>query len=133
MFKKIPVILLSISLLTACQTMSATEHRERIKDTEATERLTVGTVQSQVKEGMSGGDVATVLGAPNVVSTDENGQEVWIYDKISTESAVSASGHNFFGSSVAGASTQTQKTLTVIIKFDEQKKVRDIAYHASTF
>ena len=33
----------------------------------------------------------------------------------------------------AGAASTTQKTLTVIIKFDQDKKVRDFAYHASKF
>ena len=33
----------------------------------------------------------------------------------------------------AGAQSKTQRTLTVVIKFDEQKKVRDFAYHTSRF
>ena len=32
-----------------------------------------------------------------------------------------------------GAASTSQKTLTVIIKFDEAKKVRDFAYHTSSF
>ena len=31
------------------------------------------------------------------------------------------------------ASSTSQRTLTVIIKFDEEKKVRDFAYHTSRF
>jgi len=33
----------------------------------------------------------------------------------------------------AGAQSKTQKTLTVIIKYDENKSVRDFAYHSSKF
>ena len=33
----------------------------------------------------------------------------------------------------AGASSTTQRTLTIIIKFDNQGHVRDYAYHASSF
>lgn len=33
----------------------------------------------------------------------------------------------------AGATSKTQRTLTVGIKFDEQKNVRDFAYHATKF
>jgi hypothetical protein len=33
----------------------------------------------------------------------------------------------------AGASATTQKTLTVVVKFDGQGLVRDFAYHTSTF
>jgi hypothetical protein len=32
-----------------------------------------------------------------------------------------------------GAASTPQKTLTVIIKFDGAKKVRDFAYHTSSF
>jgi len=33
----------------------------------------------------------------------------------------------------AGAASTSQRTLTVIIKFDNDKKVRDFAYHTSKF
>jgi len=33
----------------------------------------------------------------------------------------------------AGAATVSQRTLTVIVKFDTDKRVRDYAYHASRF
>ena len=32
-----------------------------------------------------------------------------------------------------GAASTSQRTLTVIIKFDGAKKVRDFAYHTSSF
>ena len=46
--------------------------------------LTVGTVQGSIKIGMPASDVAALLGSPNIVTTDENRREVWIYDKISS-------------------------------------------------
>lgn len=116
--------------------------------------LTVGQVQKEIRVGMSGADVAAALGSPNVVTTDEDRRETWIYDKISTERAYSSDSGGIltliFGSgdangngggggilpgyvSGSGATSQTQKTLTVIVKFDERKKVRDFAYHGSTF
>jgi hypothetical protein len=94
--------------------------------------------------------VAQVLGAPNIVSTDELRREVWIYDKFSTDVAYSTSSGGVAalifggggdvvggaGSSAGrstGAASTSLKTLTVIIKFDEAKKVRDFAYHTSSF
>jgi hypothetical protein len=95
-----------------------------------------------------------VLGSPNIVTTDEERREVWIYDRIATSRAYSTSsggvsalvlgaaiGGNTLGgglgsagySSGAGASATTQKTLTVVVKFDGQGLVRDFAYHTSTF
>ena len=129
--------------------MTASQHRAEVEKP-AGDELTVGTVQKEIRVGMSGAEVAAVLGAPNIVSTDEERREVWIYDKISTDVAYSSSSGGLStlilggGGSVAGgvggsanrgagASSTSQKTLTVIIKFDNDKKVRDFAYHTSTF
>jgi outer membrane protein assembly factor BamE (lipoprotein component of BamABCDE complex) len=129
--------------------MTASEHRADV-ESNANDRLTVGTVQKEIRVGMTGAEVAGVLGSPNIVTTDEERREVWIYDKVSTTSAYSTSSGGIWalilggGSSVggagggnvnssAGAASSTQKTLTVIIKFDAEKKVRDFAYHTSSF
>ncbi len=113
---------------------------------QADEQLTVGTVQAEIRIGMSGGEVAEALGSPNIVSTDENRNEVWIYDKISTQYVRADANAGILaiggGSSVvggAGASgsqssgATSQRTLTIVIKFDEGKRVRDFAYHTSRF
>jgi outer membrane protein assembly factor BamE (lipoprotein component of BamABCDE complex) len=150
----LPLVALVASLAVAgCQ--SAQQHAQDVEAANAdANRLTVGTVQREIRVGMSGGDVASVLGSPNIVTTDEQRREVWIYDRISTSRAYSTSsggvsalilgavigggaGGGGLGtagySSGAGASATTQKTLTVVIKFDEQGLVRDFAYHTSTF
>lgn len=121
--------------LSGC--MTAAEHRAGVQD-DSSERLTVGTVQREIRVGMSGAQVIEVLGSPNIVSTDEKRREVWVYDKISTDRVESRSfgGVNIlvlFTQSSAGAASTSQRTLTVIIKFDEHKKVRDFAYHTSRF
>ncbi|MSQ91654.1 MAG: hypothetical protein EXR87_01795 [Gammaproteobacteria bacterium] len=139
----------SVFLLALSGCMTASQHRAEVEKP-AGDELTVGTVQKEIRVGMSGAEVAAVLGAPNIVSTDEERREVWIYDKISTDVAYSSSSGGLStlilggGGSVAGgvggsanrgagASSTSQKTLTVIIKFDNDKKVRDFAYHTSTF
>jgi hypothetical protein len=33
----------------------------------------------------------------------------------------------------AGAEVRTQRTLTVILRFDAERKVRDFSYHSSQF
>ena len=131
----VPLILCAALSLGGC--MSAQSHKAAVND-DQTDKLTVGTVQRSIRTGMSGAEVASVLGSPNVVTTDEQRREVWIYDKISTETAYSTS--DAYGtllilgaSQQSGAVSTTQKTLTVIVKFDEDKKVRDFAYHSSQF
>ena len=43
--------------------------------------LTVGTVQREIRIGMSGADVAQGLGSPNIITTDDQRREAWVYDK----------------------------------------------------
>ena len=133
-------------LLSGC--MSAGEHRAAVQG--EGDKLTVGTVQREIKVGMSGADVARVLGAPNIVTTDEERREVWVYDKVATDTVYSESrggvlalvlaGSGSAGGAVApvysggaGARSTTQRTLTVIVKFDKESRVRDFSYHASQF
>ena len=123
-------------VVSGCQ--SAGAHLDDVRAADSEKTLSVGKVQREIKVGMTGGQVAEVLGSPNIVSTDENRQEVWIYDKISTEQAYSQSegGATLIligGGNKAGARSTNQRTLTVIIKFDKAGKVRDFAYHRSSF
>ena len=138
------VITAMAALLTAgC---SATHHAADVREADDIDRVTVGTVQKEIVIGMSAADVAAVLGSPNIVTTEEERQETWIYDKISSDVTYSRSSGTIvgliFGSSgggagvgktSAGSSSSSQRTLTVIIKFDGNSRVRDFSYHTSRF
>ena len=145
-FSVIPVLLVSLGL-GGC--MSAAQHREAVQD-DSTDRITVGIVQKEVSVGMSGADIIGILGSPNIVSTDAERREVWVYDKVATEYVYSSGGGGVnafilgFDSDVlfgpgggynrnAGAASRSQRTLTIIIKYDEDSLVRDFAYHSSSF
>ena len=125
-------ILLCALVLSGCA--SASYQRQQVQDDKG-DRLTVGTVQRKISIGMPSADVATILGAPNIVSTDENRLEVWVYDKIATDVVYSQSdaGIKFLTVGNSGAKSTNQRTLTVIIKYDKDGKVRDFAYHTSSF
>lgn len=118
------------------------------------DRLTVGTVQREIRVGMTSAEVIDVLGAPNIVSTDERRREQWVYDRIATETAYSTSsgginalvlggaaggaslgggGIGLGGSRSAGAASRSQRALTIVVKFDESQRVRDFAYRTSSF
>lgn len=141
------LVLVASIFLSSCQ--SAAYHKAQVQDN-STDRMTVGTVQREIRVGMSGAEVAQALGSPNIVSTDEERREVWIYDKIATDQVYSTSrgginalifgfggdiagGSGLGGSQSSGAVSTSQRTLTVIIKFDKVGKVRDFAYHTSQF
>ena len=140
-------IALAALVISGCQSVGA--HRAAVQG-DSTDRLTVGTVQRQIRVGMSSAQVAQVLGSPNIVSSDDERREVWVYDKVATDRAYSASSGGVqalvlgFGGAAAGgigggagasagASSTSQRTLTVVIKFDHERKVRDFAYHTSRF
>ncbi|WP_245579030.1 hypothetical protein [Inquilinus limosus] len=140
-------------LLAVSACMSAQDHRQAVSANQG-DRLTIGTVQREIRVGMSAGQVVEILGSPNMVTTDEQRREVWVYDRVSTETAYSTSsggvnalvlggagiGAGLLGGGVgggvgqsAGAVSQTQRTITIIIKFDNQNRVRDFAYRSSAF
>ena len=147
------VICVTILCLSATGCMSAGQHREAVRD-DAADRISVGRVQREIREGMSSAEVVSILGSPNMVTTDAERRETWVYDRVATEQAYSASQGGFGGllgglvggaagglfgggsGSVergSGASATNQRTLTVIIKFDENGRVRDYSYRQSSF
>lgn len=140
---------------------TAAEHQQELGSTNE-RKMTLGVVQSSIREGMSQADVAAALGSPNIVTQDIDGNDTWIYDKISTETSQSGSsqgqsssvgagigGGAILGavgvlggiggsssqraSSSAGAQSQTQRTLTVVIKFNEKRLVSSVKYQTSSF
>lgn len=127
----------SFVVLLAVGCTTAQEHQAAVANNEGN-RLSAGLVQREIRVGMSGDDVVSVLGSPNIVTTDEKRRESWVYDRFATETVQSSSsggvGVLIFGMSrSAGAISRTQRTLTVVIKFDEAKRVRDFAYRQSSF
>ncbi len=133
--KSILMVSLMVLLLESCATLSP-------QSVSTEETLTVGTAQREIRVGMSGADVISVLGSPNLVSTDSERREVWAYDRISTEivqTDVKAGVWLLGSSTLSGASggrktdTTSQRTLTIIIRFDAESRVRDFAYHSSRF
>ncbi len=133
--------------------VSAAEHARSLQSADERE-TTVGVVQREIRKGMSQTEVVEALGSPNIVTGDGNGRESWVYDKIATEASYSRSSSNVAGaggaggmpgevlflgvltgafSADAGATSTTEKTLTVIIKFDSRKRVSAFSYHATKF
>ena len=106
------------------------------------DKLTLGVVQRKIDVGMSTADVIEILGSPNIVSTDGERREVWVYDRISTSIASKSTKKNgglnllLLGASKGSSASETvssHKNLTVIIKFDKENLVRDFSYRQSSF
>ena len=147
------VILTAIlcAVLAGC---TAADHRAKIDEARTIanehDQLSVGSVQRHVRVGISSVDVLEALGSPNIVSTDAQRREVWVYDRVASERVHSESsggilggiggGNGDAGAGVggllrksSGASYRSQRTLTVVVRFDEDNLVRDFSYRTSRF
>ncbi len=137
--RRLVMVIGAVALMAGCAASTR-------PDSASEERLTVGTAQREIRLGMSGAELASSMGSPNIVSTDPERNEVWIYDRISTEyvRADQSAGALLIGvgGSAGGAvggraskskTTRTQRTLTVIVWFDAGGMVRDFSYHTSRF
>lgn len=115
----------------------ASTHADQLHSNKERE-MTLGLVQKEIRQGMSQEDVATSLGSPNIVTKDSEGHEAWIYDKIASEISYSQDAGGVWlllggYHKDAGARGSTQKTLTVVIKFDESSHVEKVSYNSSRF
>lgn len=139
MLKRFCVVLFTalICLLAGCYPTSLVDQQKDMNTAKGEgDNLSVGRVQKEIKVGMSSADVVSVLGSPNMVTTDDKRREVWVYDKVSTEGMSATSqgrGFLWFPRDANASVSRTQKTLTIVIKFDEKGMVRDFAYNTSKF
>ena len=146
-------IILSLLLMFVGGCMTAADQESQRASNER--EMTVGLAQKEIRVGMSQTQVAEALGSPNIVSKDSEGNESWIYDKIATEVSYARDTGGVAGGAVGGGvvgwmlglgggggaqyskstgtATQTQKALTVVIKFDEKSLVKTLSYHTSKF
>ena len=141
--QNIAIVVLAALLTAGC---SATHHSADVRAADDIDRVTVGTVQKEIRVGMTAASVATALGSPNIVTTDTERRETWIYDKIASDVNYSRSNGTIVGlifgssgggagagSTSAGSTSSSQRTLTVIVNFDANDVVRDFSYHSSRF
>ena len=101
--------------------------------------LTYGNIQITLHKGTTTqNEVLEKFGAPNIITNDANNNEVWTYQSHSTQ-AKSTKGTKYGTLLIAGgAKTSTgfeysTKTLTLIIKFDPDKRVIDYKSMSTSF
>jgi outer membrane protein assembly factor BamE (lipoprotein component of BamABCDE complex) len=138
-------------LATGC---AATMPRPAAPAAAAERELTAGLVQKDVREGMSAAEVVEALGSPNVVTRDGDGFEVWVWDRVATarirNSRTLSGGGAGFGVAPVGAGliegaawghgsaaytedVSSQRTLTVVVRFDAKARVTAVSLHATRF
>ena len=121
-------------ILVAIFTISliACSANPKIQTTDTTPNpYTHGNVQLTLKKGVTDqADVLNTFGPPNVATIDASGNEVWTYQKNATVSkATKSNGYGTIiilgGSHSTSGFEQSSRTMTLIIKFDESRKVTD--------
>lgn len=133
MIRKVIVAAALATLLSACAASNTKPVTTRNSE------LTHGNVQLNLKVGeTTQTQVIEVFGAPNITSIDGSGQEVWTYQRAATvaQSSSSSSAWTILlagGSREAAGFEQTQRTMTLIIKFNSNKVVSDFRSRTSEF
>lgn len=112
-------------------------------DKDRNSNFTHANVQRVLKKGVTTQQqVIEVFGAPNITTTDANNHEVWTYQKHSVGGESIEAGGGVLGvvpgavgagGSAGSAYSQSSKTMTLIIKFDEKKVVIDFQSMYSSF
>ena len=131
--------LVALCVVVACWgcTMTAAQQQQQLGSAAARD-MTVGIVQKEIRAGLMQDQVVSALGSPNIVTRDAAGRETWVYDKVATEASYSRSANYgtillLGGGNAAGAASQSQRTLTVVIKFGTNQQVETFSYHSSRF
>jgi len=147
--------LLSAGCVSSAPTPAAAEAVAAPPAQSGASALSYGTVTSQVVKGKTTqADLLQLFGGPNISTVDNDGVETWVYERSVTQTDASSRNQSwqaaanlgvFFGQMSAGAQAGTAKnaasssttssfrSLTVWVKFSEDKKVKDYSVRASQF
>lgn len=137
------LLLLGVSVLLAgCGVPNVPVDQEPARS-----NLTSGQVSLTLKKNeTTQAEVAEVFGAPNLVTNNADGEDVWIYQKHATvanqRSVAGAGGLGgvlgtvFLGGSVAGSSSsqdQSSRTMTLVIKFRDVRGAKRVVDFSSRY
>ena len=132
----IAILIVSSVMVTGCAVP--------VENAEPTEknRLTTGQVQLTLKKNeTTQTEVLEAFGAPNLVTINSEGEEVWTYQRAATVTSGSSSSSYgtiilFGGSTRTSGLEQSSRTMTLIIKFKElngAKRVVSFDSRSSSF
>lgn len=121
--------------------------------------LSYGTVTATVQRNQTTQlEILESFGGPNISTTDADGSEVWVYERSITQTDIATQSRQYqgavnlgvsfgfphFGATGGGSAGATKtngqssisagtRTLTVIVKFNQNKTVKDYSVRATTF
>lgn len=97
--------------------------------------LTPGMAKTKIMQGQtSQNEILDIFGAPNIITKNKSGNEVWTYDKVSLDSSTSAGYGTLIILGAEGVkSSSSTRTFTLMIEFTEDNIVKDYSYRSSAF
>jgi outer membrane protein assembly factor BamE (lipoprotein component of BamABCDE complex) len=129
------IAFLGFALLTGCATQPAPVAVIPARQAEI-QKITVGAAQT-LQIGMGGAEVVSALGTPNIVTTDKEGLETWVYDKIANEYEFVSVQENGWAFNPrqrsSGVEVRSQRTLIVVVKFDKDRKIANVQYRQTAY
>lgn len=123
--KKLSFLLLVCVFMMGC---ASTEPAQK-------SNLTVGMVKTKIVKGQTTqNEILEVFGAPNIVTQNKTGNEVWTYDKVSMEQSGSEAYGTLIlvGAAKAKASSST-RTFTLMLEFSKDNIVQEYSYRSAAF
>ncbi len=123
--KKIICLLFSAMLISGCASVQPAQKGN----------LTPGMAKTKIIKGQTNqNEILEVFGAPNIVTKNKSGNEVWTYDKASVETGTSdIYGTILIAGGVGSRSSTSARTFTLMIEFDDKNIVKDFSYRSSSF
>ncbi|MDD5044063.1 MAG: hypothetical protein PHH69_06620 [Candidatus Omnitrophica bacterium] len=97
--------------------------------------LTVGMVNKTIVKGQTTqNDILQTFGAPNIITKNKSGKEVWTYDKVSSGSSGTSGYGTVLIAGVGGSSSSTSsQAFTLMITFNDNSVVEDYSMMSSAF
>lgn len=97
--------------------------------------LTPGMAKAKIIKGQtSQNEILDIFGAPNIITKNKSGNEVWTYDKVSIDTSSSEGYGTIIIAGIGGGrSSASTRTFTLMIEFDDNDIVKDYSYRSSAF
>lgn len=131
--KFITIVILATFGVSACVTPNTTD------ETISKSTLTSGQVSLTLKKNQTTQtEVVETFGAPNLVTQNADGEEIWTYQKHATvANANSSSSYATIillgGQSRSSGFEQSSRTMTLVIKFKEINRIKTVVDFSSRY
>ncbi len=125
---------LILALVLVCLSLSGCGEVESSQPVQKS-NLTAGMAKKVIIEGTTTqNEILEVFGAPNIITKNKSGNEVWTYDTVSVDKSAEEGYWNVIVGGVSGGKSSTStRSFILMIEFDDNDVVKKCNYRASAF